>query len=98
MLEEQINYLKIGRAKLDAEREALEMELSEFAGIELLNGSMNFLEEKLRKAQEILQNIGTINMKALEVYDEVKKEYDIVMKKLKHYRKKKKKLLKLLMR
>ncbi|MBI2632719.1 chromosome segregation protein SMC [Candidatus Pacearchaeota archaeon] len=80
--EEQINYLKIGKAKLEAEKEALSMEMSEFSGIELINASINILEEKLRKAQETLTQIGSINMRALEMYDQVKKEYDEVQEKV----------------
>src|SRR3990167_1381285 len=38
--------------------------------------------KKLQKTQETLQQIGSINMRALEVYKEVKKEYDIVQEKV----------------
>ncbi len=95
-LEDQINYLKIGKAKLDAEHEALQMEISEFAGIELIQGSVNLIEEKLKKAQEILQNIGSINMRALEVYDQIKKEYDIVYEKVNVLVKEKEDILKII--
>ena len=81
-IEDQMNYLKVGKAKLDAESESVKIELSEFAGIELLSGSINLLEERLKKSQEILLGIGSINMRALEVYEEVKKEYDIVQEKV----------------
>lgn len=81
-IEDQINYLKIGNAKFDAEREAIEMEMRDFVGIELLQGSLAVIEEKLQKSQESLIRIGSINMRALEVYDEIKKEYDIVQGKV----------------
>ncbi len=77
-LDEQANYLLIGKAKLDAEKEATDMELREYDGLELIQGSMNALEERLHKTQQALQEIGSTNMRALEVYDEVKKEYDLV--------------------
>ncbi len=95
-VEEQANYLKIGKAKLDAEAESLQMELSEFIGIELISGSMNLLEERLKKAQETLQGIGSINMRALEVYDEVKKEYDIVQEKVNTLDKEKEDIMKII--
>jgi len=95
-IEDQVNYLKIGKAKVDAEHEALEMELSEFVGIELLQGSMNVLEERLKKAQESLQGIGAINMKALEVYDEIKKEYDVVQQKVDTIGKEKEDIMKII--
>ncbi len=95
-IDEQINYLKIGKAKLDAEREALEMELSEYPGIELLQGSIASIEDRLKKAQEMLQNIGSINMRALEVYEGIKKEYDIVQEKVDTLQKEKEQILKII--
>ena len=77
-VEDQINYLKIGKAKLDAEREALQMELTEFSDVEIIQGSLQALEERLRKSQTSVHEIGSINMRALEVYEDVKKEYDAV--------------------
>lgn len=81
-VEEQVNYLKLGKAKLDAELEGLGIDLREFVGIEILQGSMQFLEDRLRKSQEALQSIGSINMRALEVYEEMKKEYDKIQEKV----------------
>ena len=95
-IEDQVNYLKIGKAKLDAEREALEIEFSEYIGIELLQGSIPSIEDRLRKAQEILQNIGSINMRALEVYKDVKKEYDAVQERVNILQKEKEEILKII--
>ncbi|MBS3091130.1 chromosome segregation protein SMC [Candidatus Pacearchaeota archaeon] len=95
-VEEQANYLKIGKAKADAELDATNMELSEFAGVELLQGSIQHLEERLRKAQESLLVIGNINMRALQVYQEVKKEYDIVQDKAGTIEKEKIEILKII--
>lgn len=79
--EEQINYLKVGKAKIDGEREVIGMDLQEYLGTELLQGSLQHLEERLKKSQETLNGIGSINMRALEVYDEIKKEFDNVKEK-----------------
>jgi chromosome segregation protein len=81
-VEDQINYLKVGNAKFDAEREALEMELRDYAGAELIKASLNAIEERLQKTQASLQTIGSINMRALEIYDEIKQEYDRVQEKV----------------
>jgi len=77
-IEDQTNYLKIGKAKLDGEREGIELDYSEYSDIEIIQGSIANLEEKLRKTQETLLTIGSINMRALEVYDKIKEEYDQV--------------------
>ncbi len=95
-VEDQVNYLKIGKAKLDAEKEAVELDMQEFIGVELLQGSIQSLEERLKKAQEILQTIGSINMRALEVYDEVKKEYDAVYVKVETLEKEKIEIMKII--
>lgn len=92
-VEDQINYLKIGKARLEAEKSSLEMELSDYAGAEILQGSIAALEEKLKKAQEALHQIGSINMRALEVYEEVKKEYDIIQEKTQTLEKEKEHIL-----
>ncbi len=95
-IEEQVNYLRIGKAKLDAEAEGLEMEMADFVGVELITGSMQVIEERLRKAQEGLSTIGSINMRALEVYEEVKKEYDAVYEKVTTLGKEKEEIMKII--
>jgi chromosome segregation protein len=80
--EDQVNYLKIGQARLDAEKEAMEMEFVEYSGIEIIKASVSVIEERLQKSQTALMQIGSINLRALEVYEEVKKEYDAVQDKV----------------
>ncbi len=92
-VEEQINYFKIGKAKLDAEREAISMELQDYAGIEILQGSASIIEERMKKAQDTIQNIGSINLRALEVYEGVKKSYDEVQEKVNTLDKEKQEIL-----
>jgi len=81
-MEDQVNYLRIGKAKLDGERETMEMDMEEYVGVELLHGSLNALEERLRKALQTVETIGSINMRALEVYQDVKEEYDLIKQKV----------------
>ena len=72
------------------------MEFSEYIGIELLQGSIPSLEDRLKKAQESLLTIGSINMRALEVYEEVKKEYDLVQEKVNILQKEKEEIMKII--
>lgn len=95
-LEEQINYFKIGKAKLEAERDAVSMEMQEFTGLEIIKASFEVLEEKIKKTQETLNQIGSINMRALEVYDGVKKEYDLVEQKVQTLEKEKEEIMKII--
>lgn len=92
-IEDQINYLKIGKAKIDAEREALQMELNDYSGIEIIQGSIISVEEKLQKSQQAINEIGSINLRALEVYEEMKSEYDKVQEKAETINKEKQDIL-----
>ncbi len=94
--DDQINYLKVGQAKLDAEKETLQIDLSSYAGIELLKISMNMLEERLTKTEQAVREIGSINMRALEVYDDIKKEYDVVQEKANVLLKEKEEIMKII--
>jgi len=95
-IEDQINYLKIGKAKFDAEKESLEMEFSEYSSVEIIKASVEVLSERLTKTSESLMQIGSINMRALEVYEEMKKEYDSVSEKVNILNKEKEEILKII--
>ena len=78
-VEQIINNLKITKAKFDAEQENLEIEMLGFQGIEIIKMNREALVQRLQKDQEILSKIGvSVNLRSLEVYDSVKKEYDAV--------------------
>jgi chromosome segregation protein len=81
MFDDQVNYLKVGQAGLDAQKGTLQVDMGAYAGVELIKMSMPMLEERLTKADEAMREIGSINMRALEVYEDIKKEYDIVQEK-----------------
>jgi len=77
-IEQITNDLKITKAKLDAEYENLETDMLGFSGIEIIKANRETLIQKLEKTQEILSRIGSVNLRSLEVYDSIKKEYDAV--------------------
>ncbi len=81
-IDEQINYLKIGFAKIDAEKRAVQMDLSDVKESEPIPGSIEALEERMEKTKTDLHSIGAINMRALEVYEGVKEEYEKVAEKV----------------
>ncbi|MBU0957209.1 MAG: chromosome segregation protein SMC [Nanoarchaeota archaeon] len=75
-VDSELNNIKIEKARLNAEHETQEIDFEEFKGIETIRLSLEELNEKLSKTQQTLDSIGTVNLKSLEVYDEIKKEYD----------------------
>jgi chromosome segregation protein len=81
-LENLINNLKIEKARYDAEIENLEMELLNFPDIEIIKTNREVLVERLTKSQNILLTMGSVNLRSLEVYDDVKREYDSVKEKV----------------
>ncbi len=81
-VEQEINDFKIEDARLNAEFENFRAELQEYEGIEKIKAGKDVLIEKLVRTQEILSNIGSVNLRSLEVYDEVKKEYDSIKEKM----------------
>ncbi len=95
-IEDQINYLKIGFAKIDAEKQALEMDLKDVTESEPISGSLESLQERMEKAKIDLQSIGAINMRALEVYEGVKEEYERVNEKVQTLDKEKLEILKII--
>ncbi len=95
-LEQEMNNLKIDLAKVNAEIENLETEMLDFPNVEIIKANRNFLLERLAKAQDILSQIGSVNLRSLEVYDSIKKEYDSIKEKTEVISKEKEGILKII--
>lgn len=95
-IEQEINNVKIDKAKVDAEIENLEMEMLNFPDIEIIKGSRESLSERLSKIQEAFSQIGPVNLRSVEVYDEIKKEYDIINEKANSISKEKESILRII--
>jgi chromosome segregation protein len=79
----RLHEISIERAKALAEREALDREYEEFKGVALREHiSFEKLKEEIKKFESMLKDIGSVNMRALEVYDDIKKEYDGLLDKV----------------
>jgi chromosome segregation protein len=75
---EERNALNIARAKIEAEFAAISEEFNEYKNFKTLPHLNNVtqakrLQEELKKK---IEHLGSVNMRALEIYDNVKKEYD----------------------
>ncbi len=95
-VEQSTNDLKIDKARIDAELENLEIEMLSYPDVELIKISKDVLLQKLNNSQDILSKIGTVNLRSLEVYDEVKKEYDSIKEKTEIINKEKEGILKII--
>ncbi len=80
-IEQETNNFKIIKARVDAEIENLKSEILQFGNADLIKLNRDSLVEKLNRTQNILDQIGSVNLRSLEVYDQIKKEYDAVKEK-----------------
>ncbi|MGC8993616.1 MAG: chromosome segregation SMC family protein [Candidatus Aenigmatarchaeota archaeon] len=80
-LEIEINKLAIEKAKIETELESSKKEAEKFINVETLDEKLSVIEEKLRKVESEIKNIGTVNLKAIEEYEILKKEFDALKEK-----------------
>jgi chromosome segregation protein len=95
-LEIEMNRLAIEKAKIETELENARMEYEKFSSIETIDESLNVLEEKLKKVDGELKKIGTVNLKAIEEYEFMKKEFDALKEKYEKILEEKKAVLKMI--
>ena len=95
--EGEINNMNIEKAQINARLDTLKEELVRFKeGIEFLNIPVDKLREKLHNAESVLSRIGSVNMRALEVYDDIKSEYDKIKDKVNQLDNEKESILKVI--
>lgn len=94
--EQEMNNFKIEKARVGAEAENLETEFLEFKGIEIIKANKDVLVQRLVKTKDILSKIGSVNLRSLEVYDSIKKEYDLIKEKAEIISKEKEGILKII--
>ena len=96
IVEDEINNLKINLAQIKAQIEGIEEEAREFQNTPTLKLPFSQLKEKLEKTQRILDNLGNVNLRALEVYEDVKKQYEAVYEKIQQLETEKESVLKII--
>ncbi|MBN2112132.1 chromosome segregation protein SMC [Candidatus Woesearchaeota archaeon] len=78
----EMNTVSLERAKVRAELAGINEEFAQYEGVEL---DMKKPEEQLKKEisdfEKMRENIGSVNMRALEIYESVEKEYNSLLKK-----------------
>jgi chromosome segregation protein len=94
--ENEINNLKIEKAQISARKDTLLEEIKEFKGVEFIPLTIEKLKEKLQNSENLLSRIGNVNLRALEVYEDIKKEYDKIKEKVEQLEKEKEEILKII--
>lgn len=81
-LEIRMNTLSLGNAKVLAELAGLEQEFKQYETAPLLNETdEEYLKREIYKFERMKEEIGNVNMRALEIYDNIEKEYNNLMEK-----------------
>ncbi|MBS3168251.1 chromosome segregation protein SMC [Candidatus Woesearchaeota archaeon] len=80
--EQKLNNINIDRAKAVAEVEALEKELEPFKECTIKRIPIEELKIQIKNDEKTLSNIGNVNLRALEVYEQIQKEYEKIVDKV----------------
>ncbi len=81
-LEIKSNTLSLTNAKTAAELAGLEQEFKQFEGVALLKDKdEEHLKREIYRFEKMREDIGNVNMKALEMYENIEKEYNSLMEK-----------------
>ncbi|MBT3537009.1 chromosome segregation protein SMC [Candidatus Woesearchaeota archaeon] len=80
--EHKINAISLESAKFKAELEALRQEYEPYKDVDLImNKSVDQLKQEIYNAERRIERMGSINMRSLEIYDQIEKEYHSLVEK-----------------
>jgi chromosome segregation protein len=82
-IEQKSNGINLERAKYTAELAGFEREWEQYENVELFKSKNDILEleKEIRKLESKKENVGNVNLRALEVYDTVEGEYNQLLEK-----------------
>ena len=91
-LEDRINHSKIQKAQFTAQIDSLKSELSEIGEVKFLTMPTNQIKERLQKSQFRISRLGNVNLRALEVFDKVGEQVQLIQNKVEIISKEKEKI------
>jgi len=78
----KVNFHSLKNAESSASLAALMQEFQQYEGVKLFTDKAEEqLKSEISKFERMMQDIGSVNMRALEVYDEAEKQYNEFMEK-----------------
>lgn len=81
-INEEINDTLIKKSAAETKLLDLKDEFRPYEGIDLMDAGIKELEEKIAEIKSTLETIGSVNLRSIETYDIIKKEYDETTEKL----------------
>ncbi len=80
-IEIQVNTHSLKKAEITAKLSALNHEFEQYHGVEIVSKPEEELKSEISKFEKMRDDIGSVNMRALEIYEEVEKEYNNLLEK-----------------
>jgi len=84
-IEEDMNSFKIAKAKIEGELEGISHEFDQYKDLKADFGAIREtnteLEQRIKNNEEKLLSIGSVNWRALQVYENIKGEYEKIAEK-----------------
>jgi chromosome segregation protein len=81
-IEHKINTIALEVAKIGAELGGLQLQFEQFKGVEVdMEKPDGQLQKEISQFEKLVENLGAVNMKALEIYDTAAKEYGDLLEK-----------------
>jgi len=82
-IEGRINNVNIEKAKVVAEIAGMNEEFKEFEGEKIRKGvNLDDLRKEINEFEKLIERIGNVNLRALEIYEEIEKEYNKILGKV----------------
>lgn len=83
-IEQKQNLLSLKKVQLEGEKTGLEKQMENYKDVEIIkDANEDKIKREIAKYEKMMEDIGVVNMKALEVYDNIQKEYDSFLEKKK---------------
>lgn len=83
-VEIKMNAVTIKLAEVKARLAGLNMEFEQYHGVDIVtNKNEDDLKKEISKFEKMQETIGSVNMRALEIYEDVEKEYNSLLEKKK---------------
>lgn len=80
--EQKMNTYAIDMARIMTELNMFQQEFSKYQGLELFKSkSIDELKREISEFEKMVQNLGNVNLKALEMYDTIEREYNALIEK-----------------
>lgn len=100
-IENEINNLNIMKAKIDAEIQIIRTDAEDYRELKeevekMKLGSRAEIESRIEKNEKALNEIGPVNLRALEVYDKIKAEYEEIKSRVSKLKEEKEEILKII--